>query len=149
MNESKICYEDRRENWIDSLRSRGYRLTEPRQVVIDVLLYSSKALNAAEIYDTARKKYSSLGLVSVYRTLEKLEELELIHKVHHPDGCQSYIAGFIGHQHLLLCNECGLTTFFEGDDLVPLIDNVSSESGFDVQGHWLQFFGLCSSCKSI
>ncbi|HAJ05084.1 MAG TPA: hypothetical protein DCL76_00840 [Chloroflexi bacterium] len=149
MNESKICYEDRRENWIDSLRSRGYRLTEPRQVVIDVLAYSSRALNAAEIYDSARKKYSSLGLVSVYRTLEKLEELELIQKVHHPDGCQSYIAGFTGHQHLLLCNECGLTAFFEGDDLVPLIDNVSSDSGFDIQDHWLQFFGLCSNCKSV
>lgn len=147
MGTSKLSHEKRTENWLDCLQSSGYRLTEPRQAVIDILANSQRALNATEIFDLARERYPSLGLVSVYRTLEKLEELDLIQKVHHPDGCQSYIAGFTGHQHLLICHICGQAEFFEGDDLAPLIKHVSRESGFTIQEHWLQFFGLCAKCK--
>jgi Fur family ferric uptake transcriptional regulator len=134
-------------NWLDCLQASGYRLTKPRQAVVDVLAKSQRAVNATEIFDLAREQYPSLGLVSVYRTLEKLEELDLIQRVHHPDGCQAFIAGFTGHQHLLICQTCGQAEFFEGDDLAPLIERVSQESGFTIQEHWLQFFGLCAQCK--
>ena len=77
-----------------------------------------------------------------------VEELKLIQKVHHPDGCQSYIAGFTGHQHLMICRVCEQAEFFEGDDLTPLIEHVSRESGFTIQEHWLQFFGICSECNN-
>ena len=147
MDDLNVTSDKRTHNWLDTLRSSGYRLTEPRQAVIDVLAKSQRALNATEIFDLAREEYPSLGLVSVYRTLEKLEELELIQKVHHPDGCQSFIAGFTGHQHLLICQVCGQAEFFEGDDLAPLIEHVSRESGFTIEEHWLQFFGLCAKCK--
>ncbi len=147
MDDLNVTSDKRTHNWLDTLRSSGYRLTEPRQAVIDILAKSQRALNATEIFDLAREEYPSLGLVSVYRTLEKLEELELIQKVHHPDGCQSFIAGFTGHQHLLICQVCGQTEFFEGDDLAPLIEHVSRESGFTIEEHWLQFFGLCAKCK--
>ena len=147
MDNLNITRDKRTANWLDCLRSSGYRLTEPRQAVIDILANSQRALNATEIFDLALKNYTSLGLVSVYRTLEKLEELELIQKVHHPDGCQSFIAGFTGHQHLLICQVCGQAEFFEGDDLTPLIEHVSRESGFTIEEHWLQFFGLCAKCK--
>ncbi len=113
---------------------------------MEALAESPRALSAAEIYDLARNDYPSLGLVSVYRTLEKLEELELVQRVHHPDGCQAFIAGFTGHQHLLICTKCGLAEFFEGDDLEPLIGRVAKESGFNIQDHWLQLFGLCDQC---
>jgi hypothetical protein len=65
------------------------------------------ALTPLEVYDMARKKYRALGLVTVYRTLEKLEELHLIQRVHQPMGCQAFISAGHGHQHLLLCQNCG------------------------------------------
>ena len=79
MDNLNITLDKRTANWLDCLRSSGYRLTEPRQAVIDILANSQRALNATEIFDLARENYPSLGLVSVYRTLEKLEELSLIH----------------------------------------------------------------------
>jgi Fur family ferric uptake transcriptional regulator len=138
---------EREENWLDCLKASGYRLTSPRRAVVETLANSQRALNAAEIYDLAREQYPSLGLVSVYRTLEKLEELELIQRVHHPDGCQAFIAGFTGHQHLLICQSCGRTQFFEGDDLQPLFERVAQQSGYLISDHWLQLFGLCSECQ--
>jgi Fur family transcriptional regulator, ferric uptake regulator len=134
-------------DWLDCLKASGYRLTQSRRAVVETLATSQRALNATEIFELARQKYSALGLVGVYRTLEKLEELDLIQRVHHPDGCQAFIAGFTGHQHLLICRQCGKTEFFEGDDLDPLFERVATESGYQVQEHWLQLFGLCQTCQ--
>lgn len=140
-------YHERIAGWLDCLKSSGYRLTSPRRAVVEVLANSQRALTAAEIFELAREQYPSLGLVSVYRTLEKLEELELIQRVHHPDSCQAFIAGFLGHQHLLICQSCGRTQFFEGDDLEPLFNRVAQESGYQISEHWLQLFGLCDECR--
>jgi Fe2+ or Zn2+ uptake regulation protein len=146
MNDFAPCNQ-RKEDWLECLKASGYRLTRPRRVVVETLAKSNRALNAIEIYDLAREQYPSLGLVSVYRTLEKLEELDLIQRVHHPDGCQAFIAAFTGHQHLLICQNCGDTEFFEGDDLEPLFERVTEKSGYKIQEHWLQLFGLCSECQ--
>jgi Fur family ferric uptake transcriptional regulator len=138
---------ERKENWLDCLQAQGYRLTQPRLAVIETLAQSQRALNATEIFDLARQYYPTLGLVSVYRTLVTLEELNLIQRVHHPAGCQAYIAAFSGHQHLLVCQKCGNTEFFDGDNIKPLVEKVESESGYQVQEHWLQFFGFCADCQ--
>jgi len=148
MNDHSAPWYRRKESWLECLQASGYRLTSPRRAVVDTLANSQHALNAAEIFDLAREQYPSLGLVSVYRTLEKLEELELIQRVHHPDGCHAFIAGFTGHQHLLICQNCGRTEFFEGDDLDLLFERVAQESGYQIKEHWLQLFGFCADCKS-
>ena len=136
-----------KQEWMQILRKHGFRLTAPRAAVVETLAGSRKALSAAEIYDFAREEYPSLGLVSVYRTLEVLEELGLIQRVHLESGCHTYIAGFSGHQHLLICHSCGGTVFFEGDNLQQLIERVTAESGYQVDDHWLQLFGKCPQCR--
>jgi Fur family ferric uptake transcriptional regulator len=133
-------------DWLTQLQENGYRLTEARRAVIETIQTSTRALNPVEVFDMARKKYSALGLVSVYRTLEKLEELHLIQRVHQPQGCQAFISESNGHQHLLLCQNCGKVTFFEGDDLGTLIQSISKKTGYQIREHWLQLFGLCESC---
>jgi Fe2+ or Zn2+ uptake regulation protein len=140
---------EKTQQWLDRLHASGYRLTGPRYVVASILASSDRALNAQEIFDLARQSYPSIGLVSIYRTLEKLEELHLIQRVHDPLRCQAYIAAFEGHQHLLICQECGLVEFFVGDDLGALVSRVERESGFTIQEHWLQFFGICGNCREM
>jgi Fur family transcriptional regulator, ferric uptake regulator len=135
------------DTWLEQLHDNGYRITAARRAVVDTVYGSSHALSPIEVYDSARKKYRALGLVTVYRTLEKLEELHLIQRVHQPQGCQAFIAAGIGHQHLLLCKNCGEVAFFEGDDLDALTASISRKSGYQIQEHWLQLFGLCGKCK--
>ena len=134
--------------WLTQLQENGYRLTEARRAVVQTVAESTKAITPLEVYEAARKHYHALGLVSVYRTLEKLEQLSLVQRVHQHDGCQAFIAASDGHQHLLLCQRCGQVTFFEGDDLDNLIRSISSKTGYQVREHWLQFFGLCGKCKT-
>jgi Fur family transcriptional regulator, ferric uptake regulator len=135
------------DTWLEQLHDNGYRITAARRAVVDTVYGSSHALSPIEVYDSARKKYRALGLVTVYRTLEKLEELHLIQRVHQPQGCQAFIAAGIGHQHLLLCKNCGEVAFFEGDDLDALTASIAKKTGYQIQEHWLQLFGLCGKCK--
>lgn len=135
------------ETWLTQLNDNGYRLTRARRAVVQTVARSTRALTPVEVYDAARRHYRALGLVSVYRTLEKLEELHLVQRVHQPHGCQAFIAAGQGHQHMLLCQRCGRVTFFEGDDLKELIAAISSKTGYMIREHWLQLFGLCADCR--
>jgi Fur family ferric uptake transcriptional regulator len=134
--------------WIERLQASGYRVTATRQTIVELLVSSSRALSPIEIYDLGRKEYSALGLVTVYRTLERLEELGLVQRVHMTDGCHRYLRAPQGHQHLLLCICCGQIEVFEGDDLSKLIQKVEDTTGYHIQDHWLQLFGLCPRCTS-
>ena len=133
--------------WLTQLQENGYRLTGARRAVVETVQNSTRALTPVEVFDMARKKYRALGLVSVYRTLEKLEELHIIQRVHQPLGCQAFIAASQAHEHLLLCQSCGQVTFFEGDDLEALIKSLSKKTGYRISEHWLQLFGLCQACQ--
>lgn len=135
--------------WLDCLQENGCRLTAPRRAVVDTIADSQHVLSPFEIFEMARVRYPKLGLVTVYRTLEKLEELELVQRVHRPADCQAFVAAFNGHEHLLICQDCGRVEFFSGDSdrIDGLMDEVGQESGFTVQEHWLQLFGVCGECQ--
>jgi len=134
-------------SWLSQLKTSGYKLTGPRYCVIEILSHSDKALTALEIYNQAQQQYPSIGLVSVYRTLEKLEVLGLIQKVHQKEKCQAYIAASHGHEHLLVCHYCGRVCYFQGDNLNALVNVVEKKTGYLVQDHWLQLVGICNECQ--
>jgi Fur family transcriptional regulator, ferric uptake regulator len=132
--------------WFERLQASGYRLTGPRKAIVKIIANSQHVLGPLHIFDLGREQYPGLGLVTVYRTLEKLEELKMVQRVHQPDGCHGYIKATNGHQHILLCLNCGRTEYFNGDDLAPLIQSIASQSGFEINGHLLQLFGICLDC---
>jgi Fe2+ or Zn2+ uptake regulation protein len=136
------------ENWFGILQKSGCRITAPRRAVVEALEGNTHALTPVEVYDEARRHCPGLGLVSVYRTLEKLEELGLVQRVHQTRGCQAFVRSGDGHQHLLVCSNCGKAILFEGDQLDTLFTSISKSTGFQIESHWLQAFGLCKTCRS-
>lgn len=134
--------------WLNQLQECGYRITRPLQAIVEILLRSERALTPTELYDLGRKEYPQLGLVTVYRTLEKLEQQGLVQRIHTAQGCHLYLRNVQGHQHVLLCTGCGQAVYFEGDDLSNLINNVSARTGFEVREHWLQLMGICPNCRA-
>jgi Fe2+ or Zn2+ uptake regulation protein len=135
------------QEWLSALHGSGCRLTGARSAVVETVAAANHALTPLDVYQTARARYPALGLVTVYRTLEKLEELGLIQRVHQESSCQAFISAGTGHQHLLLCQNCGQITYFEGDDLEPLIEAITAQTGYRIQEHWLQLFGTCRACQ--
>lgn len=135
--------------WIDKLQENGYRLTGPRRAVVETIANSRCTLSPMEVYQQARKLHKKLGLVTVYRTMEKLEQMQLIQRVHRPSDCQAFIASPPGHKHLLICENCGRVDYFNGDPaaMEQFVARVGSRSGYKIQNHWLQLFGRCADCQ--
>jgi Fur family ferric uptake transcriptional regulator len=137
---------DNTQAWYRKLQSSGYRLTGPRRAIVEIMINSNHALAPIDVYDIGRKEYPGLGLVTVYRTLERLEEMRLVQRVHQPMGCNMYLRASEGHQHILLCKMCGKAEYFSGDDLTGLIETIAGRSGFVIKEHLLQFYGICAKC---
>jgi Fur family transcriptional regulator, ferric uptake regulator len=138
------------DTWLERLQANGYRLTEPRRAVVETIAASRRLLSPLDVYEQAREAYPSIGLVTVYRTLEKLEELGLVQRVHRPTGCQSFVASAPGHHHLLICRDCGSAEYFSGENemLGRLMEEVAAASGYTIHEHWLQLFGVCAACQN-
>lgn len=131
-----------------SLGQAGYSTTRPRQAVIEAVATATGYLTPLQILARGRRSYARLGLVTVYRTLDILAGMGLVRKVHLKDGCHSYALAQQGHNHHIICRICRKVTDFEGCDISAVLESAARQTGFWVEEHWLELFGLCSQCRS-
>jgi Fur family transcriptional regulator, ferric uptake regulator len=139
-------------SWSNLLSEDGHRSTASLRAVMSVLGTSRKALSPAEILAAARRRRPNLGLATVYRILNRLERLGMIHRIqyiHQTKPCSWFLRATFRHEHLLLCTACRKAEYFHEDDLTRLATDVSRRSGFIIQAHLLQFHGLCSGCQKL
>jgi Fur family transcriptional regulator, ferric uptake regulator len=133
--------------WENALSTSGCRVTRARRVLLSIIAASSRPLTSLDIFEQARSVMPNIGLVTVYRTVEKLEELRLVDRVYHPGQRQTVFRGTPGHQHLLVCSECGTSAYFDGLDSEEQFTFIGEKHGYKVTGHWLQLSGLCPECQ--
>jgi len=130
------------------LREHDYKLTRQRQAVLNVIAHSPDHLTPAAIYEKVRRQHPAVGLVTVYRTLAILAELGLICEVHAGGNCRSYLLRRPSqHHHHLICSDCGAVVDFTHCDLGEMEERLSHETGFEIEGHLLEFLGHCQNCQ--
>ena len=135
-------------DWQAKLSTAGYRISRPRSLIMEVLERTRLPLSPLEIFHQAKREGHLLSIASIYRTLEVLTGLDLIKLVHTNSNCNGYISASIGHKHYVTCSSCERIMEFDGmDDISELIDRVQVETGFLIQKHLLQLFGLCPECQ--
>lgn len=130
-----------------ALRQHGYKLTPQRRVVIGAIAASPDHLTPTDLYQKLHQEHPAIGLTTIYRTLEILAGLELICELHAGGSCRSYTIGAPGHHHHIICSSCGEVVDFSGYDLSSLQERLSRETGFEIEGHLLEFIGRCQDCR--
>jgi len=138
-------------------RGLGYRLTLARQAILDVLARTKKHLSAEEIYHEVYKIHPASGLSTVYRTLELLVEIGLVHKFDFGDGRARYEldggSEHENHHHHLVCMNfrrvIDYTDFIEEEvELLKKTEKgLSKKYNFQIKKHIIQFYGLCDKCR--
>lgn len=140
------------------LTAAGHFNTRARRAVLEALCSAPGPLNPGDILRMGRVHHAALGLVTVYRTLDVLQSLNLVSKLHLQDGCHSYVlttagierrdtAGRDDHGHHVICSACGRAVEFDGCDVEAVVSAVEAKTGFKVREHWLELFGLCPQCR--
>lgn len=74
-----MSQEERLDEVIRQLKERGYRITSQRRLLLRIILENEYS-SCKEIYFAAKQLDSKVGIATVYRTVQLLEDMELIHK---------------------------------------------------------------------
>mgnify|MGYP006247390965 FL=1 len=132
---------------------RGVKFTEKRKQVLTGLLESKKALSAYELTDYVRDKFNSqLPAMSVYRILDFLEEVDLVHRL---DSAQKYVACShiaCDHEHelsqFLICRSCYFVEEISlGTSRMSALKRSAEKAGFRLTNQELEFDSLCGNCS--
>ena len=139
--------------WADDARTRlraaGYRVGTAGAAVIDYLDSRSCCVGAQEIHAALTARGDHVGLASVYRTVDRLTEQELVHRVEIGDGIVRFEPDRAqDHHHHLVCAECGKVEPFADPRLEDAIEAVEDASGFAVSAHEVLLRGACADCRA-
>lgn len=134
-----------------NLKQKGYKLTPQRRAIVDIIIQNAGShLTTEELYDLVKTECPEIGLATVYRTVQLLEELGVVSKLDLNDGCYRYelVREDENHQHHhLICSQCGKVIEVQGDLLEVLEHEIESKYDFKIKNHSVKFYGICSECK--
>jgi Fur family ferric uptake transcriptional regulator len=130
-----------------TLRQRGYKITPQRRTIISAIIDAHEHLTPTAIHEKVHREHPSVGLVTIYRTLEMLTGLGLICETHAGGSCRSYLMRRPAeHHHHLICSDCGKVIDFTDCGLGELERKLAEETRFKISGHLLEFLGQCREC---
>ena len=133
------------DDWQSELRSRGYRLTPQRQLVLDAVRDQGHS-TPEEIASRVQAESGSVNTSTVYRTLDLLEELGLVTHTHLGHGAPTYHpADESDHVHLV-CRVCRSVESVPADLVAPLAGSLRERDGFEVDVTHIAMQGRCASC---
>lgn len=122
------------------------RPTRQRLAVVAALETFEDFRAAQEIHDLLVNGGDSVGLATVYRTLQALAEAEEVDVLRSEEGETVYRRCSRSHHHHLVCRSCGSTVEVEGPEVERWAASVAAEHGYTAVTHTLEIFGLCDRC---
>lgn len=128
------------------LRERGLRLTPQRQLVLEAVRRLDHA-TPEQVHAAVVANSPGVNITTIYRTLELLEELDLITHVHLSHGALTYhYAGPEQHVHMV-CRNCELVQELDLVELDELAARLHEQYGFRLDIGHVALFGLCRGCS--
>ena len=108
------------------LREKGGRVTRQREILLDII-QSREFSNCTEIYYDANKVFPKIGMATIYRTVNTLEEIGALHKRN---------ISCIKNEKPLEVGEClieladGSTMNFKAEALKKMLEREMEDRGF-------------------
>jgi Fur family ferric uptake transcriptional regulator len=140
-------------DWADhaaqELQRTGHRTGGARAEVVGLLARQDCCLSAQDIHARLRARGRQIGLASVYRALDVLAQLRLVHRVDvGGTACYEPADPSGEHHHHAICDRCGKMDPFEDPELERLLEGVATRLGYEAGGHDLVLRGACPACAT-
>jgi Fur family ferric uptake transcriptional regulator len=125
------------------------RTTAQRTALLGVIRAQRGAFSALDLFDGARAQAPRLGLATVYRTLDRLEQEGVLRRLGGSAGSADrfVVCDPSHHHHHLICTGCGSV---EETELcaAPPAGELKRRHGFVATSHQADVYGLCRSCAA-
>jgi Fe2+ or Zn2+ uptake regulation protein len=130
----------------DALERAGYRMTEPRRAVVELIVAREGHFSAADLIADARARRLGVGRATIFRALDLFTALNVLERLDLPSGEHAYVpCEPLGHHHHLVCSSCGRVADVEEVGLA--LGDVQRRTGWQVDSHRLELYGRCPRCQ--
>jgi Fur family ferric uptake transcriptional regulator len=137
--------------FLDHLRSRGYRITPQREMVIQTIAHSQAHMTAEEVAAVVHERARAVNVATVYRTLDMLVREGLASRLVLGNGNTIYATSHHGPHLHLYCRQCGTVIEVAQHHLEPTITHlqqtIQSQYGFTPDLAHFAIPGLCDTCR--
>ena len=129
--------------------AKGMKMTGLRQRVLEEIASSHQALGAYDILERLATKGPRLAPISVYRAIEALHEVGLVHRL---ESRNAFFACHGTHdperdQLILACERCGRVAEIEGAQVFAALGRAIEGAKFKARRTVTEVSGTCATCE--
>ncbi|MFT8930536.1 MAG: peroxide-responsive transcriptional repressor PerR [Sporolactobacillus sp.] len=132
---------------IDTLKESGVRITPQRHAILEYLILSDSHPTADEIYKALEHRFPNMSVATVYNNLRVFKKTGLVKELTYGDSSSRFDFSTRQHYHII-CTQCGKIVDFFYPGLDEVEDLAAQATGFDVDSHRLEVYGICPKCQS-
>ncbi|MEO8625482.1 MAG: transcriptional repressor [Candidatus Limnocylindrales bacterium] len=123
------------------------RETAARRALSALIARRRGHFTAADLLADAQRRDIKVGRATVFRTLDLLALRGSLERIDLPTGEHAYVAcAPREHHHHVVCQSCGKSVEVADAGLQSVVGEIARRSGFQIESHRLEFFGLCPDC---
>ena len=124
----------------------GLAFTQQRRAVWEFFANFAHGHTIAETVTEMHSRH--IGQATVYRTIFLLLDLGLLRRLQSDATGKTYfVAVRPGHTHPLICSACHAIVDFDACDLSVLEKLLAHETGYAIDHHHLEVYGICPDCQ--
>ena len=144
------CISKAKTRFIDRLKKMGKSIGRNDEPVLNLLLSNHRIFSAYDIAETISEVGKRVQPIQIYRSLEKLIALGLVHRLSTKNGfIACYEDGECATGQFLICTECESVKEIDSQLLDKEIKGSAKENNFSVASKSIEVLGLCSNCQNI
>lgn len=129
------------------LRSSGGRITTARRALVSALVEADSHVTADDLAETVQRSHPDVHRSTIYRTLDALEELDIVDHVHLGHGRAVYHLLDDPHQHLV-CEVCEAVIEVPDELFRSLARSLKDGYGFRLRPNHFAVLGRCATCAN-
>ena len=131
---------------LEHLKTNGVRITPQRHAILTYLYQTMNHPTADEIYKALEGKFPNMSVATVYNNLRTFKDAGLINELSFGDNSSRFDANMVHHYHII-CRNCNKIEDFNYNCFTDLEKYVEQNSGFCVESHCVEIYGVCKDCQ--
>ena len=133
----------------DILKHNNLKFTKQREVVLKTMYNNDEHFSPESLYVLVKETYPELnvGIATVYRTLNLLEESDMVTSLSFGSSGKKFELGNKPHHDHMICKMCDEIIEFEDNGIEKKQEEIASKYGFKLTSHLMQLYGICKKCQ--
>ncbi len=141
---------DNPEEIINKLKSGGHRITPAREQIVEIFINSTTPISAGDLIESFKILNIPVNKTTIYRELDFLLRENLLQEIEFGEGKKRYELKTSHHHHHIICLNCRKVEDVDLEvDLHDEEKKIEKASGYKINYHSLEFFGICKNCQKL